>query len=51
MTKRYCEIYDVMYGRFGKWLESKCQNKECEYCSKRPRRHLRSCKCKKEEVF
>jgi len=47
--KGYCEIYDSSYGRFGKWLETKCSDDNCMYCGKRPKRHSYFCKCKRNE--
>jgi hypothetical protein len=48
-VKGLCMIYDSKYGRFGKWLESKCSGKDCDYCSNRPKRHPYFCKCKKRK--
>ena len=41
----YCEIFDSTYNRFGKWLESKCTGKKCDYCINRPKKHSKSCRC------
>lgn len=38
--KRHCEKYDAYFeSKTGKWLEEKCSNKKCSYCSKRPNKH------------
>ena len=37
VPKEYSEKYDSYYDpETGKWLELKCSDPECEYCSKRP---------------
>lgn len=39
-TKKMCEKYDAYYDCItNKWLESKCKDKKCVYCSKRPLKH------------
>jgi hypothetical protein len=37
--KRYFEEYDAFYCiKCMKWLEKKCDDPECEFCSERPER-------------
>jgi hypothetical protein len=36
-TKQYSELYDAYYcPECNIWLESKCDDPECDYCPKRP---------------
>ena len=38
--KKHCEKFDADYeSDTGKWLEIKCDSKNCEYCSERPDEH------------
>jgi len=45
----YCDKYDAKYNKKGKWLESKCHDKKCEFCSNRPERHPVECNCSKDD--
>jgi len=39
--KHHCEKYDAYFNpKTGEWLEPKCGSDECEYCSKRPPKHM-----------
>ncbi len=41
----YDDKYDAYYCVVcNKWLEDKCSDKDCEFCSKRPERHTH-CGC------
>lgn len=43
----FCEVYDVHYYKEnGKFLDGKCSDPNCSYCSKRPNKHPKDCKCK-----
>jgi len=50
--KKYCEKFDVYYdGNTGKYLEKKCNDKECDYCKDRPKKLIDACKkCNWEEI-
>jgi len=38
--KKHCELFDANYDSdTGEWLEDKCGNENCDYCSKRPKEH------------
>ena len=40
MVKKYCEKYDAYFDdRTKEWLEEKCTDNKCEFCSKRPKKH------------
>ena len=49
--KKYCERYDGYYDDVtGEFLESKCQDPNCEYCKNRPdnlANRCRSCNMKR----
>ena len=49
--KKYREKFDVYYdGNTGKYLEKKCNDKECDYCKDRPKKLIDACKkCNWEE--
>lgn len=47
----YCDVFDVKFDKKGKWLEGKCKDIECCYCSKRPKNHPKDCRCNKERTF
>jgi hypothetical protein len=39
--KRFSEQYDAYYDdKTNEWLESKCDDPECEYCTNRPEKPL-----------
>jgi hypothetical protein len=39
-TRKYCEKYDAYFKPSnGEWLERACPDKECGFCSKRPKKH------------
>jgi hypothetical protein len=43
MTKKYSEQYDAYYDEdTNQWLESQCDDPECEYCVNRPATPLKS---------
>lgn len=39
IKNKYCEKYDSYFDKNNKWLERKCHDKECMFCSKRPDKH------------
>ena len=40
-TKKYSEEYDAYYDEdTNEWLESTCDDPDCEFCTKRPERPL-----------
>lgn len=41
---KYCERYDVTYNDFGEYLEDKCNDSNCEFCTTRPRHLSTACK-------
>ena len=48
--KKLCEKYDAYYEtETGEWLESTCNEPECEFCEHRPATHLETCTCKVEK--
>lgn len=45
----YCEVFDAIFETdTNRWLEKKCSNPDCCYCSKRPEVHPNDCKCEVE---
>lgn len=40
LNQAYSEQYDAFYDtKTGEWLESKCDDPNCEYCSNRPEKY------------
>lgn len=38
LNKRYSEEYDAYYdAQTGEWLESKCDDPNCQFCANRPK--------------
>ena len=41
--KQYSEMYDAYYDdETGEWLEDKCKDENCEYCTGRPEKIFRN---------
>jgi len=38
--RKYCELHDAYFDeRDGSWMERKCPDDKCNFCSKRPEMH------------
>lgn len=46
MANSYCANWDSYYLKDGTWIESICNDSDCLYCSKRPKKHSKKCGCK-----
>ena len=49
MDKRYCSVHDAYYYDNGEWAERQCTDPNCDYCIKRPVKHMCDCECGDED--